>query len=89
MGDLARILLAYPDVKVDLGGHVACADDPDACMRLSALRALSVMRELIAMAVDGFRIRATGFGSERPLADGRSREGRTINDRVEIRIVGE
>ena len=55
---------------------------------LSAARALSVLHYLEdEKGVAGWRLSATGFGQEQPVADNTSKEGRQLNRRVEIVII--
>ncbi len=51
---------------------------------LSAARAIAVARHIQARGIDPRRIRATGFGEFRPVADNDSAEGRARNRRVEL-----
>jgi flagellar motor protein MotB len=51
---------------------------------LSAERALTVTRALIAAGVPSSRIFAAGFGAEHPVAANETREGRAQNRRVEL-----
>ncbi|HWR67746.1 MAG TPA: flagellar motor protein MotB [Desulfomonilia bacterium] len=56
---------------------------------LSAARALAVLTYLEGKGIPGGRLRAYGMGSTRPLATNATEDGRVMNRRVEITIVGE
>lgn len=56
---------------------------------LSAARAVSVVRHLERKGVEASRLVAYGMGATRPLASNATAEGRRLNNRVEILIVGE
>lgn len=55
--------------------------------RLSRQRAEAVRRSLIDRGIAGARLRAEGFGSQRPLADNTTAAGRAQNRRIEIKVV--
>ncbi len=54
---------------------------------LSAVRASSVVRLLIANGVDAAKLTALGFGENRPLEPNESEEGRRLNRRVTLMIL--
>jgi chemotaxis protein MotB len=56
---------------------------------LSGARALAVLSYLEAKGISGRRLSVYGMGSSRPIAPNSTEEGRRINRRVEITIVGE
>ncbi len=53
---------------------------------LSAVRASSVVRLFVEAGVDPMRLKAAGYGDQRPLADNLTEEGRARNRRVTILI---
>ena len=55
---------------------------------LSAARALAVLAFLEQRDVPGGRLTAYGMGSSRPIASNATEDGRRVNRRVEITIVG-
>lgn len=56
-------------------------------MRISQRRARSVKQYLIHRGVDHARLQAIGYGSDRPVADNRTREGRLQNRRIEFVVL--
>ncbi|MBI3270232.1 MAG: OmpA family protein [Planctomycetes bacterium] len=64
----ARILRHFPDYRIRIEGHSSPGSDPEADRQLSLARAEAIRRYLIANHhVDETRMRAAGFGADRPL----------------------
>jgi outer membrane protein OmpA-like peptidoglycan-associated protein len=85
---IAELLKRYPDRDILVGGHAAKAGWAEGRKKLSEDRARSVAERLISLgARKPDRVRAVGFGDERPIADNGSEEGRARNRRVEITIL--
>ncbi|MGH8441724.1 MAG: OmpA family protein [Nevskiaceae bacterium] len=74
-------------LKVELGGHTDSQGADAANKALSQRRADSVRQYLIDKGIDGARLTAVGYGESEPIADNNTREGRTENRRVELKIV--
>jgi outer membrane protein OmpA-like peptidoglycan-associated protein len=87
---IAVILERYPGRKLLVGGHTAQAGSPEGRLHISEQRAQGVADFLIYL--DSRRpeeITVRGYGSERPLEDNNTTEGRAVNRRVEITILDE
>ena len=84
--NVAEILKAYPKIKVKIGGYTDNTGNQAANQKLSQERAESVMNELVAMGISADRVRAEGYGSENPVADNSTDEGRQKNSRVALRV---
>ena len=85
---IAGILKRYPDRDILVAGHSAAAGYEAGRKPLSERRAEAVAGRLVdlgARAPD--RIRAIGYGDERPVADDATEAGRSRNRRVEITIL--
>ena len=80
---LATILKAYPSAEIRLEGHTDNTGDAGANKKLSLDRAEAVKEMLVLGGVDGARISTEGFGSDRPVADNDSADGRARNRRTE------
>ncbi len=84
----AAILKDNPDIKVEIGGHTDAVGSEAARQKISEKRAESVKKYLM----DKFNIPASrmitkGYGSSKPIADNKSKEGRAKNRRVEFRVI--
>jgi len=85
---IAELLKSYPDRDILVAGHAAAAGYAAGRKRLSEQRAQTVAERIIALgARSPERVRATGFGDERPIADNATEAGRAKNRRVEITIL--
>ena len=82
------ILKANPEItKVAIEGHTDDRGGANQNRKLSQARAESVRTWLIDNGVAADRLTATGFGEDRPAAEGKTNEARELNRRVEFIIV--
>lgn len=88
LDDAAKILLAKPKMRVEIGGHTDSIGSDSYNMRLSQMRAESVRNYLVQThSIDPSRIIAVGYGESMPIADNRSRSGRDLNRRIEFKVL--
>lgn len=78
----------YPNLPVSIEGHTDGKGSAAGNQKLSALRAESVRKNLVAQGADGARLKAVGFGETLPVASNDTDAGRAKNRRVEIIIEG-
>jgi len=90
IAEIARILSAIPGRKILVAGHTALAGTERERLRTSRERAQSVADYLVRLgARKADEIVVRGFGSEKPIADNKTREGMALNRRVEITLLEE
>jgi len=78
------ILQENPAVNFDVSGHT-CSLGPDAYNQgLSERRAASVKAWLVSNGIAESRLQTTGYGETSPKYDNATREGRSLNRRVEL-----
>jgi OmpA-OmpF porin, OOP family len=77
-------LEAFPQVKVEIGGHTDSQGNDDYNKTLSLDRAKSVMNYLVLRGISPDRLVARGYGETKPIADNATAEGRAENRRVEM-----
>jgi outer membrane protein OmpA-like peptidoglycan-associated protein len=87
LGQLAEALVQEPGLHIEIIGHTASSGDAGKDLGLSRRRAEAVRRALMEREVDGGRLTAIGRGSEEPLAPNVTRNGRRLNERMELRLV--
>ena len=84
---LIAILKTNPDIKIELRGHTDNSGTQAHNIRLSENRAKAVMEYLIGRGIDSRRLKARGYGETKPVADNNTPEGRTLNRRVEYKVI--
>jgi len=89
----AKILKSYPNFRIVIEGHTSTRGDDAVNKALSQERAAAVRRYLhVTYKIDRDRMRAVGYGSDRPLArlqGESSRAYRSRLPRVELKLVSE
>ncbi|GAG96710.1 unnamed protein product, partial [marine sediment metagenome] len=85
---IADIVKIYPSRDILITGHTARIGTEESSQILSEQRARAVGDFLLSPgAVKETRVMIQGMGSQKPLADNSTEEGRKINRRVEITIL--
>jgi OmpA-OmpF porin, OOP family len=80
------ILRSYPMTTVVVAGHTDSRGREAANLRLSRARADAVAKALKDSGVRADRIRAEGYGGQKPVADNSTRAGRQQNRRVTLEV---
>jgi len=82
------ILKDNPNIKVEIGGHTDAVGSEIARQKISEKRAESAKKYLMdKFNISGDRMIVKGYGSQKPIADNKSKEGRAKNRRVEFRVL--
>jgi outer membrane protein OmpA-like peptidoglycan-associated protein len=89
LAKVAGILLAHPDIQVEVDGYTDSTGDPMFNEQLSQQRAASVQSYLMQQGVPTSSISIHGFGQANPIASNDSAAGRQQNRRVELVVSGE
>ncbi|MCB9759824.1 MAG: OmpA family protein [Alphaproteobacteria bacterium] len=88
VAEVAYVLKSTPALAVvEIGAHTDDVGSDRANKKLSLAQAEAVKARLIELGVAPERLKAQGYGEERPLMKGTSEEARAANRRVEITIV--
>ena len=85
---VVKLLQNNPGLSLTVEGHTDNAGAPDYNQRLSDARARSVVATLTARGIDGRRLKAAGYGQDKPIADNSTDIGRAKNRRVELVKIG-
>lgn len=86
LDNLAEFLNANPSIKIRFEGHTDNYGDPMLNKELSLKRASKIRGYLTLNGVEFERMRISGWGGTRPIADNSTDEGRNLNRRVEMLI---
>lgn len=80
---VADFMMQYPDTEVVIEGHTDAQGNAKFNQQLSQKRAESVQSYLISgRLIDASRVKAIGYGEEKPVASNATRDGRAQNRRV-------
>ena len=88
LNEIAGIIQTYSEYMINIKGHTD--DIPISTQQfpsnweLSAVRATTVLKHMISLNIDPYRLTATGYGDLLPLVPNDSTENRAINRRVEF-----
>jgi outer membrane protein OmpA-like peptidoglycan-associated protein len=86
LDQLLNFMMENEDIRIRLEGHTDNAGDPGLNKDLSLKRASKIRAYLTVKGINFERIRISGWGGTRPVADNSTEEGRELNRRVEMYI---
>jgi len=87
MDRVYKLLIDYPKLVIELGGHTDNQGIYAANLKLSQERADAVRTYLTGKGIEKRRIKTKGYGPTKPVADNRNPETRKNNRRVEIKVL--
>lgn len=85
---VAGIIMAYPDLRLEVDGYTDSTGTPEFNQRLSDRRATTVREFLISQGVPSPNVTSRGFGEADPVASNSTASGRKLNRRVELVVSG-
>jgi outer membrane protein OmpA-like peptidoglycan-associated protein len=88
LAKVSGILLAYPNLKLQVEGYTDNIGSDDYNQKLSEERADTVRDFLVAQSVPDGNIAAEGYGKNEPIADNSTNSGRAQNRRVQLVVSG-
>ena len=84
---IINFLMDNPAIHLHIEGHTDSDGNPELNTKLSQARADAIRRYLIDFGkVDPVRVKATGYGSSRPIVEEKTAEDKKLNRRVEFNI---
>ncbi|MCF6357472.1 MAG: OmpA family protein [Draconibacterium sp.] len=86
---LVTFLSNNPTLRVEIQGHTDNSGNSIKNYNLSGFRAKSVANYLVLKGIKPERLLSVGYGENRPVATNETKNGRTLNRRTTVKIVGE
>lgn len=84
--NIAKILKAFPKVRIKVGGYTDNVGNTTANKKLSQTRAEAVVKAIATLGIEASRLSAEGYGPDHPVGDNSTSEGRELNRRVSILV---
>lgn len=84
LDEVVEYMTHKKSARIEVSGHTDNVGNPAGNKRLSKRRAQAVRKYLISKGIEGSRIEAVGYGSERPIASNDTEAGRQQNRRIEV-----
>lgn len=88
LAKVSGILLAYPNLKLQVEGYTDNIGSDDYNQKLSEERADAVRDYLVSQGVQNSNVTAAGYGKSDPIADNSTNSGRAQNRRVQLVVSG-
>ena len=89
LAKISGIILAYPDLRLDIEGHTDSIGSDEYNQKLSEERAATVRDYLVNSGVSINNVIARGLGKADPVADNSTAAGRKLNRRVDMVVSGD
>lgn len=84
LNDIIKLMKKIEVANLEVQGHTDDTGSEDTNKKLSQDRAQAVVDYFVQNGITSDRVRAVGFGSSKPIADNKSKQGRAKNRRVEL-----
>jgi outer membrane protein OmpA-like peptidoglycan-associated protein len=85
---VVALLNAYPQIaRIEIEGHLGEPEVQQYGRSLSKARADSVRKYLISRGIAAERLLARGYGVEKPIDNTRTKAGRLLNRRIELKVL--
>ncbi|MEP2773438.1 MAG: OmpA family protein [Fulvivirga sp.] len=90
LNKLETMMASNAGMEIEISGHTDNIGSKAYNKKLSQLRANAVKEYLVNKGIDARRVKAVGYGEERPLASNDDeKEGRELNRRVEFKVLSD
>lgn len=84
LDDIIKLMKKVESANLEVQGHTDNSGSLEVNKKLSQDRAQAVVDYLVQNGIENDRVRAVGFGPDRPIADNKTKAGRAKNRRVEL-----
>jgi len=82
--EFARLMILYPDLKIEIQGHTDNTGAAALNLKLSNRRVQTVQKYILLYGIDPSRLKAKGYGLTKPVDSNDTEDGRAKNRRVEL-----
>lgn len=86
LNEVADLMKSDASLMLDIDGHTDAVGSDESNHTLSHNRANSVKEYLVSKGIDESRMKTTGYGEEKPVADNDTAAGRAKNRRTEMTV---
>ncbi len=86
---IVQMLAENPTLKIEISGYTDNVGKPADNLALSNNRAKAVVTYLVSKSIPAQRLTAKGYGETKPMADNKAEDGRALNRRTEMKVVGQ
>ncbi|HCF63077.1 MAG TPA: hypothetical protein DEU93_01945 [Chitinophagaceae bacterium] len=86
LDEVAALMKADESLQMQIDGHTDSQGSDELNQSLSEKRAGAVRDYLISKGIDASRLKATGYGETKPIADNKTAAGRAKNRRTEMTV---
>lgn len=84
---LAKLMKVYPDLEIRIAGHTDRQGTLAYNQKLSERRAQNIKNYLLALSVDGDRVRTVGYAFNKSICEEENEECHALNRRVEVEVI--
>jgi outer membrane protein OmpA-like peptidoglycan-associated protein/tetratricopeptide (TPR) repeat protein len=88
LDNVVRLMNENPNMKILISGYTDNVGKPEDNLALSKGRAVGVINYLISKGINNNRLSFKGFGETNPVGDNSTEQGRALNRRTELSVVG-
>lgn len=86
LDEAVSVLQKHGDKQVSIEGHTCSIGTEQYNMKLSQRRADAVKKYLVGKGISAGRLTTIGYGESQPVADNKTKEGRKMNRRAELKV---
>ena len=84
LNDIVKLMKKFNTANLEVQGHTDNTGSEDTNKKISQERAQVVVDYFLQNGISSDRVRAVGYGSDKPIADNKNKKGRSKNRRVEL-----
>lgn len=85
--EIYQFLIAHPSFKLEIGGHTNTIPPTLYCDNLSTARAKNIADYFYRKGISNSRLTYKGYGKRFPISLDNTEEGRSLNQRVELKVI--